>query len=383
MYMKYKVLRFLSLLFLAVIVSVGARAAAGSHNPYTAETKRYDKQPSEKVMEAAKKLADAGDSQKAIILYTLVCRRFRADMPEKEKQTCILAHVEVSKLYITSASYIKALDLGVEGVKLSEECEKQPHVAKLYNLIGNAYTYFLDYEKGMNYYKKALSFCRKYPDRETEYKILCNMTNLCVQQHNLKEANRYYKMSERVRDRKNDLATYMSSYTQGRIEMGRGIYAKQIARYRHLADYAEKHKLPSKFTCYAFEQMYLCFREMHQNDSVVKYLHVCYETAKHKGVLFHFTGAIRSLANHYDEVGDIAKANDYKTQYIAIEDSSKNTREFDMMKNKLFLHEVEQTTKEITPSTRRSRRGSARYASSRRSSPASRSSASVSASSSS
>lgn len=230
MYMKYKTLRFLSLLFLAVIVSVGARAAADSHNPYTAEAKRYDKQPSEKVMEAAKKLADAGDSQKAIILYTLVCRRFRADMPEKEKQTCILAHVEVSKLYITSASYIKALDLGVEGVKLSEECEKQPHVAKLYNLIGNAYTYFLDYEKGMNYYKKALAFCRKYPDRETEYKILCNMTNLCVQQHNLKEANRYYKMSERVRDRKNDLATYMSSYTQGRIEMGRGIYAKQIAR---------------------------------------------------------------------------------------------------------------------------------------------------------
>lgn len=281
MYMKYKTLRFLlSLLFLAVIVSVGARAAADSHNPYTAEAKRYDKQPSEKVMEAAKKLADAGDSQKAIILYTLVCRRFRADMPEKEKQTCILAHVEVSKLYITSASYIKALDLGVEGVKLSEECEKQPHVAKLYNLIGNAYTYFLDYEKGMNYYKKALAFCRKYPDRETEYKILCNMTNLCVQQHNLKEANRYYKMSERVRDHKNDLATYMSSYTQGRIEMGRGIYAKQIARYRHLADYAEKHKLPAKFTCYAFEQIYLCFREMHQNDSVVKYLHVCYETAK-------------------------------------------------------------------------------------------------------
>lgn len=345
--MKYKTLRFLSLLFLAVIVSVGARAAADSHNPYTAEAKRYDKQPSEKVMEAAKKLADAGDSQKAIILYTLVCRRFRADMPEKEKQTCILAHVEVSKLYITSASYIKALDLSVEGVKLNEECEKQPHVAKLYNLIGNAYTYFLDYEKGMNYYKKALAFCRKYPDRETEYKILCNMTNLCVQQHNLKEANRYYKMSERVRDRKNDLATYMSSYTQGRIEMGRGIYAKQIARYRHLADYAEKHKLPAKFTCYAFEQMYLCFREMHQNDSVVKYLHVCYETAKRKDVLFHFTGAIRSLANHYDEVGDIAKANDYKTQYIAIEDSSKNTREFDMMKNKLFLHEVEQTTKEI------------------------------------
>lgn len=64
MYMKYKTLRFLSLLFLAVIVSVGARAAADSHNPYTAEAKRYDKQPSEKVMEAAKKLADAGDSQK-------------------------------------------------------------------------------------------------------------------------------------------------------------------------------------------------------------------------------------------------------------------------------------------------------------------------------
>lgn len=345
--MKLKTLRILSVLFLALFIATRMTASADSHNPYTTQAKIFDKKPSAKVVEAAKKLADEGDTQKAIVLYTLVCNRFKSDLPEKEKQLCIQAHVEASKLYITSANYIKALDMGVEGVKLSEDCQSQKYNSQLYNVIGNVYTYFLDYEKGINYYKKALSFCRKYPDKETEYKILANMTNLSIQQHNLKDAARYYKMSERVRDRKNDLSTFMSSYIQGRIEMGQGVYVKQIDRYRKLADYSEKHQLPAKFTCYAYEQMYICFNNMEQTDSVVKYLHVCYDTAARKKVLFHFTGAIRTLANYYDEMGDIIKANDYKSQYIHIQDSIKNTREFDMMKNKLFLHEVEQTTKEI------------------------------------
>lgn len=84
--MKLKTLRILSVLFLALFIATRMTASADSHNPYTTQAKIFDKKPSAKVVEAAKKLADEGDTQKAIVLYTLVCNRFKSDLPEKEKQ---------------------------------------------------------------------------------------------------------------------------------------------------------------------------------------------------------------------------------------------------------------------------------------------------------
>lgn len=74
---------------------------------------------------------------------------------------------------------------------------------------------------------------------------------------------------------------------------------------------------------------------------------MCYNEAKDNDILFRFVGAIRRLADLYERNGDVQNANRYRSVYINIKDSVQNIRNFDTAKNKLFLHEVEKTTKEI------------------------------------
>ena len=60
-----------------------------------------------------------------------------------------------------------------------------------------------------------------------------------------------------------------------------------------------------------------------------------------------FISSIKDLADLYEKKGDIKTASQYRAIYISSRDSIQNVRKFDMAKNKLFLHEVEKTAKEI------------------------------------
>ena len=73
-------------LFLAILLvastPMNAAASSAAHTKYSALSKKYDKMPSGKIIAAAQKLAEAEDTDKAIVLYTLVGNRFREDLPE-------------------------------------------------------------------------------------------------------------------------------------------------------------------------------------------------------------------------------------------------------------------------------------------------------------
>lgn len=345
--MKNLLLRVLSVIIIAASAPMSASASSAAITKYSAFARQHDKMPSEKIMTAAARLENAGDEDKAIVLYTLVCNRFNKDLPEKEKQICILAHVKVGILYVNRAEYTKAFDTEVEGVKLSEMCKEKKYNSQLYNVIGSIYTYYFDYEKAINYYKKALAFCKDYPDKITEYKILTNLTNMYTNKRDISEAKKYLEKAERLRDRKNATYAFMTEYTKGRIEMMEGKYNNQAERYKRLAVFAEKRKLPARFRCFAYQEIYLIYERLGNRDSLEKYLHICYEEAKRTDVLPAFITTLKELADLYEKNGDIKTASKYRAIYISSRDSIQNVRKFDMAKNKLFLHEVEKTAKEI------------------------------------
>lgn len=345
--MKNLLLRVLSIIIIAVSAPMSANASSAAITKYSAFARQHDKMPSEKIMTAAARLENAGDEDKAIVLYTLVCNRFNKDLPEKEKQICILAHVKVGILYVNRAEYTKAFDTEVEGVKLSEMCKEKKYNSQLYNVIGCIYTYYFDYEKAINYYKKALAFCKDYPDKITEYKILTNLTNMYTNKRDISEAKKYLEKAERLRDKRDATYAFMTEYTKGRIEMMEGKYDHQAERYKRLAVFAEKHKLPARFRCFAYQEIYLIYERLGNRDSLEKYLHICYEEAKRTDVLPAFITTLKELADLYEKNGDIKTASKYRAIYISSRDSIQNVRKFDMAKNKLFLHEVEKTAKEI------------------------------------
>ena len=337
---------FLFLVFFASTTMV-TMASSASHSQYFILAQKYDKMMSKEVMDVAASFEKKGDKEKAIVLYTLIGNRFTDTMPEEEKQLCVLAHVKAGSIYLDCAQHIRALETEVEGLKMVERCIDKKYKSQLYNMIGVVYGYFMDYEVASVYYKKAYIYSRKYPDRVTEYKALFNLIIAYVYMNNLSEAKKYYEISEKVRDRNDDFSTYMSGYMKAKIGMEEGKYREEAGRLKALAAYSEEKKLKPMYTCYPYQDLAAMYMDLGQTDSVVKYLKLCFDTAKKKRVLYRFFGTVKSLAGIYEKNGDIKKANECRALYINIRDSIQDARQFDKTKNKLILYEVDKTIKEI------------------------------------
>lgn len=322
-------------------------ASSASHSQYFILAQQYDKMMSKEVMDVAESFEKKGDKEKAIVLYTLIGNRFTDTMPEEEKQLCVLAHVKAASFYLDCGHHIRALETEVEGLKMVERCIDKKYKSQLYNMIGVVYGYFMDYEVASVYYKKAYTYSRKYPDRVAEYKALFNLIIAYVYMDNLSEAKKYYEISEKVRDRNDDFSTYMSGYMEAKIGLKEGKYSEQVGRLKTLAAYSEEKKLKPMYTCYPYQDLAGIYMDLGQTDSVVKYLKLCYDTAKKKRVLYRFFGTVKSLAGIYEKSGNIKKANECRALYINIRDSIQDARQFDKTKNKLILYEVDKTIKEI------------------------------------
>lgn len=160
---------FILRLFMAMLLfaSTCTEAVSASYTQYSALAQKYDKLSSDQIMAAAEKHEEAEDNERAIVLYTIVTKRFSNNLSESEKQKCILAYVKVGILYVKIGSYIKALDSEIEGIKKAKLCKGKKYNSQLYNVIGNIYSYYFDYEKAINYYRKGYAYCSRYPDKET------------------------------------------------------------------------------------------------------------------------------------------------------------------------------------------------------------------------
>ena len=319
---------------------------AASSTQYTKIVNEHDSQSSRNIIQAADKLASSGKKDDALVLYTMVCNRFSYNITEQEKEACVLAHLKAATIYYDRGNYINALELEVKGVKISEQCQKQTYTARLYNNIGNVYCVFLDYEKGISYYRKALGLCNKYNDKEMKSKILANLTGMYTYLGKIGEAKKFYKAYEKARDKHDKVSTFMSSYMKGLIERSCGNY-RQADRFRHLAAFAKDKKLEPKYECFAYQELYNTFKATNQRDSVIKYLQMCRQASCKHNIQHHFPEVLLELSNIYEKDGNTGKANQYKAMYLNLQDSIFNTRRFDAAKNAQFMYEMNKTTKEI------------------------------------
>ena len=92
---------------------------------------------------------------------------------------------------------------------------------------------------------------------------------------------------------------------------------------------------------------YSAYRQLGVKDSTLKYMQLCDRTAQKYNLQYTFVTTTKSLSDFFQEKGDIAMSNLYKSRYLDIMDSIYDMRKFDMVKNSLLNYEIYKTTKEI------------------------------------
>ena len=331
---------------LLLVPPVAVRSADKTH--YTWLARKADGMPSDKVLGMADKYAAEGKQGEALVLYAVVYGRFADDMDDEAKNLCADARRKAGKVYYGRGDYVEALDEFINGVKVSEQCAKPEHAASLYNYIGNVYCMFLDWEKGMDYYRKAYELCRKMPDRVTEHDILVNMAGIYTFMKDLPNARKYYKLSERTKDAADPEDVYMSGYTLSLIQINEGDAVPAVARLKELARYAVGKRIEHKYECFAYQEIYSAYNKLGMPDSALKYMNLCDAAARRHNLQHTFAATLKNLSEFYENKGDVVKSNMYKSRYLDIMDSIYDTRRFDAARNSLFTYEVGKTTREIS-----------------------------------
>lgn len=303
--------------------------------------------PSSKIMKMADNYARQGKDGEAIVLYTIIYNRYDDGMTDEAKNECALARQKAGKVYYERSNYINALNEFINGVKTSEQCRRPVYASSLYNYIGNVYCIFLDYEKGIDYYLKAYKLCGKYPNRETEHDITVNLTGMYTYLNDMKNAKKYYRLSEKNKNTDDPTDVYMSGYTLSLIQISEGNITQGINRLKQLAGYAVEKKIDPKYQCFAYQEIYEAYRQTGKSDSTLKYMYLCDATARKYNLQHSFAMTLKNLSEFYESKNDVAMSNKYKSLYLDIMDSIYNTRGFDMAKNSLFTYEVDKTTREM------------------------------------
>lgn len=331
-------LRTLLLVLLMLLPScAGARVLA---KDYMTLVKKTSKSSIKSVMRQADRYLEAGHQDTAQVYYMVACNRMNDKLSDKDKQQCAMAYLKKGNILYMKGNYADALSAYFSGLRIYNDCKAKHEGGRFYNNIANIYCVFGDYAKGLSYYKKGYESCHKYGDRANEYKILANMTAVSTQIGKTKEARKYHRMSEKVKNPADKENCYMSIFNFALILMTEKNYREAINTCNDLLDYAVKNKMSPRYICSAYRELYKNYMSLGDRDSTLKYLRLCESTAVKHGILHSRLDVLVKYADFYDSVGNYKAASRYRARYQREKDSIYDTHEFDAVKNEQLLYEM-------------------------------------------
>lgn len=325
----------------------GTSSSAAS-NDYSQAVKRGSKLTSYKLMKQGERFEKKGEIDSALVCYMIVCNRSGEDQTDQDIAQCAIANLKAGNIYYGQGNYVNALEFYVKGLKIYETSRDQREIARFYNNIGSIYCQFQDYEKGLNYYKKGYDYCKRYGDKQNQYKLLVNMTGIYTFKGDIRNARHYYQETRKLEDPHNAENKFMDRFNLCLILSAENKPGVAINILRPLVAYSQTTGIKEQYVCSAYQQLYKNYSTLGRTDSALVYLKLCKHTAQKAGIMHSFIEVFRDYANLYEKMGDIAKANSYRANYLKLKDSIYDTREFDVIKNYQFQYEMDKTNQEIS-----------------------------------
>lgn len=334
-------------LLVLILLIHSLTSLASSHSKYTPLIRQVRGWPSEKILSKGDQFLQNKEEDKALVMYMLVCSRTNDRMTDEELTDCSLANLKVGDIFYGRGNYINALENYQEGLKLSETSASKTHLPLIYKNIGNVYCMFKDYGKGFDYYKKAYQI-RPKNDNELTFKILANLFGVCINRKDLKGAKKYRQLLFAAPRPNLPIDQFFLSFSTALVASQEAHYAESNKILVNLADFCTRSKLPPTYICSAYAELYSNYQKLGDINQAKHYISLCINHAEREKMLHYIPETLRDMAQIQRKTGNVTLAQQYERQYLSLMDSIYNSQRFNVMKNQLFMYEVDKTEKEIT-----------------------------------
>lgn len=334
----------LLLIIAGTVASPDTKAQDSKYSDLIKEVSGFN---TERIMELARHEEEAGDTEKAMVLYMVVCNRYSEAMSDKDKELCSLAFFRTGFIHYENGRYTKALEFHVNGLKICESTANKRYAANFYKDIGIIYSVYHDYETGLRYLRKGQQMLKKHPDAETEYKLLTSIFFNSLSIHDMKGVEDAQRRLRHVPYKKTGLTRFMDRYRAALLEAEKQNYSPAISEFTDIARLARDSGIGPQYEYSAYQGAYQAYWTMGRMDSTFKYMSLCKSIRDSCGTRHKFTNILRDMSEFYERKGDLAESQRCKAEYFTEMDSIFNTREFDIAKNGQSVYEMNKIDSEI------------------------------------
>lgn len=312
----------------------------------TAEFQAWAKQPSHALNEAGEEAYQAGDYEKALPLFMVICSRYNEADDADCQYLYAKAFIRSGNIRYQYTAYASAMDAYLKAMSIAEAYRFDDLIGVIYGHIGNIYAANNDFESAVTAYKRALPYAYEFDNDNLKYMALNNLVGAYYFKGEIDSTEHYFGLFQTL-DLQAPWALYDIYLNQAFIFNSKGaldsakIYAKKAARH------AAENDLPMTSIGACNSCIAQFFEQENQLDSTLFYLHANEDIARETQSYDLLIATVRDLGHIYDQVGDTDKALQYKSEYLALSDSILSQKAFNEMKNKQVFYELERNATTI------------------------------------
>ena len=283
---------------------------------------------------------------KSLAFYNAVALKYTDAMNRDDKLKCAKAFCHSGDIYYENREYSSAMSQYLGGLRIAELNAFNLVSGQIYTGIGNLYSSHGDFEMGIRYYKQALDLAAKECNRNVENKILNNLIGASCFAGKAAEGRKYLGMLLKNKENNSEYA-FNARMCCGIVALELKDTVQAISCYSQALAYAKAHKLGDAHTTSANSCLAQIFVDMGKPDAAIPHLRENEQIANATGQGDLLAETMRNLSFVYELKGNRDKASSYKTKYVDMFDSLYNNKEFNTLKNTMFLYEASKSENAI------------------------------------
>lgn len=313
----------------------------------TADIRRYSRLSVGELYERGDSAYKANDYEKARQILMVICSRYDEDDKAGEQYVYAQSFSLQGNICYNTDRYPEAMDFYLRARKIAERYGFEDVLGYTLGRIGNVYASNSDYESAVNFYERALAYAQKTGNDNLKSMLTNNLVAANYYKGDMEAAADYNKLFKELHytdDRyRYDVVLNQSLLFHGsKLNDSARVYAQKAIRY------AIEDSLSVLCVAGANSSIAQYFEDDNQLDSALHYLHANESIARKTGSDELLLSTLKDLARIYDKCQMTRTAMEYKSEYLAIFDSTFSQREFNSLKNKQVLYEMERDAATIS-----------------------------------
>jgi signal transduction histidine kinase/tetratricopeptide (TPR) repeat protein len=227
----------------------------------------------------------------------------------------------MSLIFANTGNYPKALEFGLQALKIAEETKDDREIATTFSNLSDAYFYQGDIKRSLDYSYRTIAIYQKLHNTQGLNTVYINMGDTYEKIDQLDSALAYVKLGYPMAVKANNLdlqATSLNNFGNvflklGKIDSAMMYYRESIPRVKQIKN--------DEGLCETYLGMAKIFLLQKKTDSSLYYAKLSFSIGKNDGFTDRVLAASNFLAEYYKSARNVDSAYAYQSATIAAKDS--------------------------------------------------------------